>query len=460
MKEINMAEVQTEDMVERLTALLAAGGSGALKTFLESLPREERLLTVTRLDADTSTRLFAALAPDYAADLLKELPEAESERILQALEPATAAHIVDQLSSDRQANLLFSLDEVRTEAILGQMMSGEFKKTRFLMNYPRDTAGGLMMVEYLCYDEDFCVRDVLRDLRENGVRYSDYEVQYAYITREGGTLSGVLKMRDLLFAAEDVRIKSLMIPNPICVKVTDTLDELSRFFDDHGFIGVPVVDEDGRMVGVVRRASVKEAAGKQANRIFLKISGIIGGEELRRMPLRVRSQRRLSFLSINIGLNIIAASVIAFYQDTLQQVIALAIFLPIISDMSGCSGNQAVAVSIRELTLGLIKPKEFFRVFYKEAAVGLVNGSVLGLLLFAVAALWQNNVYLGLVVGVALGLNNLVAVCVGGLLPLFARAIRLDPALVSGPLLTTVTDMCGFFIVLSFASFMLPQLLA
>jgi magnesium transporter len=214
------------------------------------------------------------------------------------------------------------------------------------------------------------------------------------------------------------------------------------------------------MMGVVRRAAVQEAANKRNNQLFLKFAGIVGGEEFRSMPLVTRSSRRLSWLSINIVLNIIAASVIALYQDTLEKAIMLAVFLPIISDMSGCSGNQAVAVSIRELTLGLVRPRELLRVFFKEAAIGLINGGVLGCLLAAAALIWKGNSYLGLVVGGALFANTLVAVCFGGLIPLVLRGMKMDPALASGPILTTVTDMCGFFLVLSFATVMLSRLVS
>ena len=176
------------------------------------------------------------------------------------------------------------------------------------------------------------------------------------------------------------------------------------------------------------------------------------------MPLLQRSRRRLTWLSVNIVLNILAASVIAFYQDTLSSVIALAVFLPIISDMSGCSGNQAVAVSIRELTLGLVKPNELFRVLAKEIGVGIVNGVILGMLLALVAILWKGNPYFGLVVGGALAVNTIVAVCLGGLIPLYLKKMGKDPALASGPILTTVTDMCGFFFALAFATFMMPFL--
>jgi magnesium transporter len=254
------------------------------------------------------------------------------------------------------------------------------------------------------------------------------------------------------------RIDEVMVKEPLSVNVNTPLRDLRDFFIQYNFLGVPVVGDDGSLVGIVRSSTVREETNRRTNQVFLKFAGIVGGEEFRSMPLLKRSSRRLSWLSINIILNIIAASVIALYQDTLEKAIVLAVFLPIISDMSGCSGNQAVAVSIRELTLGLVRPRELIRVLSKESAIGIVNGIVLGVLLGGAALLWKGNPYLGLVVGVSLAANTFVAVSFGGLVPLILRGMRTDPALASGPLLTTITDMCGFFFVLSFASVMLPLL--
>jgi len=161
---------------------------------------------------------------------------------------------------------------------------------------------------------------------------------------------------------------------------------------------------------------------------------------------------------MNIVLNIIAASVIALYQDTLAAVITLAVFLPMVSDMSGCSGNQAVAVSVRELALGQVKPFDVYFVWLKEIGVGAINGVVLGLLIGVVAWLWRGNPYLGVVVGLALTVNTMIAVSIGGSVPLLLKRFRMDPALASGPVLTTITDICGFLLVLGIATAMLPLL--
>ena len=289
-------------------------------------------------------------------------------------------------------------------------------------------------------------------MEENAERYADYNVQYTYVVDGEGRLRGVLPIRRLLLARRSKPLREVMIPDPISVSAQMPLGELRAVFREHPFLGLPVVSGRGVMVGVVEQRDLAEAAMEEADDLYRQSQGIVGGEELRSMPLLTRSRRRLAWLSANIVLNIIAASVIAMHQDTLEAVIALAVFLPIISDMSGCSGNQAVAVSMRELTLGVTRPRDAVRVLFKEAAVGVLNGIALGILIGAVAFLWKGNIALGAVVGSALAMNTLVAVCIGGLVPLLLKAFKTDPALASGPILTTITDMCGFLIVLSLAS--------
>jgi len=334
------------------------------------------------------------------------------------------------MHSDQQADLLAGLDHKDSQAILNGMPPEEAAKAHRLLSYQADVAGGLMIREYLSYDSALCVEEVLDDLRQHRKRYAAYDVQYAYVVDIRNRLVGVLPIRDLLLTSRQVKLQDLMHPAPYCVDANASLDELRQHFNQRPYLGLPVVDADNRLVGVLLRVAVFKASSDEANRTFLKSSGIVGGEELRSMSLWRRSSRRLSWLSVNIVLNIAAASVIAFYQDTLTAVIALAVFLPIISDMSGCSGNQAVAVSIRELTLGLVKPREILRVVLKESSVGS-----------------------------ALAANTLLAVLIGGLVPLVLRGLKLDPALASGPILTTVTDMCGFFFVLSLASILLTRLI-
>ena len=454
-----MEETERREPWQNLEAMVETGDAEGLDEYLHELPPGEPARALSRMDEQHQAEVVGLLPEDNAAALLTELPDAQAVGILEHLAPEQAAAIVSEVESNQQADLLGSLGAEQTEAILDRMVPEEAKDLLRLVQYAPDTAGGLMVTEYLAYGQDLRVEDVLEDLKENAEQYAGYDVQYAYVTSSDAELIGVLRLRDLLLSARHRRVGSIMIGEPVHVRFDIKLDELRHTFDRYPLFGLPVTEEAGRLVGVVRRADVQTAVEDRMNQSFLKFAGIVGGEEFRSMSLPLRSARRLSWLSINIFLNILAASVIAYYQDTLAAVITLAVFLPIISDMSGCSGNQAVAVSMRELVLGLIKPYEVLRVIWKEACVGVVNGVVLGTILGGVAFFWKGNPILGLVVGAALALNTLVAVCLGGAIPLLLRKLRQDPALASGPILTTLTDMCGFFLVLSLARAALPWLL-
>jgi len=443
---------------ERLLELVEAGDSVQLLDFLNSINPMDTALAISRLRPDQQGKLLTMLTPEDAAEVIEDLPEVQAAELIEDLSPGQAAAILEELDSDHVVDLLGELDDEDAREIIDEMAPEDAEEARQLLEYAVDTAGGLMITEYLDYRADQKISDVHADLQANREAYADYDVQYLYVTDDRGSLRGVLRMRDLLFFSHGARLEQVMISQPLQVKVDASLEELRNFFEEHNLFGVPVVDADGRLVGVVLPEAVEEARRKHSVQQFLGFSGIVGGEEFRSMPLLHRSGRRLSWLSLNIVLNIIAASVIALYQDTLAAVIALAVFLPMVSDMSGCSGNQAVAVSMRELSLGLVKPNELARVLTKEAGIGLLNGLVLGLMLGGAAWLWKGNPFLGLVVGGALALNTFVAVSFGGLIPLALKRMKLDPALVSSPLLTTVTDMCGFFFVLSFASLMLERL--
>ncbi|TWU10740.1 magnesium transporter [Allorhodopirellula heiligendammensis] len=444
---------------ERLEELADAGDPEPLSEYLDSLTAGDQALALSRTDEAHHQLVLTTLAVEDAAELLRHLSESQAAELVESLPAEEAAAIVYEMPSDEQADLLGDLDDEQAAAILEAWPRADATAARQLAAYSDDVAGGLLVREILRFNRSTTVADVIETLSENADEFRDYDVQYAYLTDENERLVGVVPMRNLLFARRTEPVADIMISDPLSLLDSTPLDDLIEFFDTHHFLGVPIVDTEGRLLGVVHRNAVDYEATRAAENDFLKSQGIIGGEELRTMPLMQRARRRLSWLSINIVLNVGAAGVIAIYQDTLAQVIALAVFLPIISDMSGCSGNQAVAVSMRELSLGLVRPTEMMRVWMKEAAVGLVNGAALGLLVAIVAIIWDGNPYLGLVVGVSLFFNTLIAVSIGGTVPLLLKRLGFDPAVASGPLLTTVTDMCGFFLVLGLATLMLDRLI-
>ncbi|KYG80190.1 magnesium transporter [Roseivirga ehrenbergii] len=442
---------------EQLAELIASSDQEGIHDYMDENKSEDIIHAFSHLNRAEQNDLLGLMSAEDGASLLERIPQSQAVQLIEDVETETAASILNQLYSDEQVDIISELDDDDAHAILEEMYPKEAENIRRLIHYDSDCAGGVMITEYLAFECTETVGEITTKLRDNSEEYEDYNVQYIYVV-DDGVFVGVLQMRDLLLSKASVPLSKIVIKNALTVKDTDHLTELISFFDKYDFYGVPVVNDANILLGIVMRKHVREAENDRFNTELLETQGIVGGEELRTMPVMLRSRRRLSWLSVNILLNIIAASVIAFYQDTLQEVIALAVFLPVISDMSGCSGNQAVAVSLRELSLGVVKPYELMRVLWQEVKVGLINGVVLGALIGLAAFFWQGNAYLGLVVGGALAINTVVAVAIGGTIPLFLKKMKVDPALASGPILTTVTDMLGFFLALTFAGLALAHL--
>lgn len=451
---MNASEVKKS--TERMSELIWERDGILLGEYIESLPSADLALVLSRLDSSDGTELLSILDPVAAANLLPNFTEPSPAARLAQLAPEAAAAILHELPSNIETDYVAAMKPNAAERILELMPKREMNDIQALARYAPDVAGGLMATEILSYNETDTVEHVVEDLRKNQETYSGYNIQYIYVTGADRRLAGVMRIRDLLLSRPETALSQLVGAGTITVEDETPLEELRDIFDRHGYLGLPVVKNES-LVGVVRRAAVEEALAQKTARQFRLVQGIIGGEEVRTLPVRIRAGRRLAFLSANIVLNIVAASVIVYFEETLASLIALAAFLPIISDMSGCSGNQAVAVSMRELSLGLVRPREVLRVLVKEIQVGLANGAALGVLLGLVAWLWRGSPTLGLVVGAALALNTVVAVSIGGAVPLVLKRVGIDPALASGPILTTVTDICGFFFALGLAAFALAK---
>ncbi len=452
----NVPEADDIEIHERLQQFLAVDDAEGLAAALEPLALSEALREILHLNPDERDRVLSLVPAELAAELIEEAPNELAVELVERLEVEKAAEIIDELDSDVQADVIGELDDEDAEAILAEMDAEDAADVRRLVEYDDDTAGGLMVAEAFTFRETETVGAVLRRLASEEEDFERYRGQHPYIVDADFRPIGVVSLRNLLTAKRGSKLTEIMA-TPIVVPVSTHLDELRDLFDEHPFLGMPIVEADGRLVGVLSRSAVDTAALERAESESMKRQGVVG-DELRSMPLAIRSRRRLAWLSANIVLNIIAASVISAYEETLAAVIAIAVFLPMVSDMSGCSGNQAVAVTMRELSLGLVRPIDAFWVWSKEVSIGLINGAVLGLLIGLVAWFWKGNPYLGLVIGLALGLNTVLAVSIGGVVPLLLKRFGQDPAAASGPLLTTVTDMAGFFLVLSLATAFMPLL--
>ncbi len=439
----------------RIKDLLRTGNSGIeLESLLDSMNPGDLLNAVFHLTADEQRALLSIISAERAAELIEEMPGSHAADLIESMPAAKVAPIVEEMASDLRVDVLAEMAKEDSDAILDQLEEDDALEIRELSAFSPDVAGGLMMTEFMSYPMSATVREVLEDLTSKEGDYGFLTVHYIYVVVRKQKLKGVIRIRDLVFSDLNIRIGTIAKP-ALTVTTNADLQALEEFFDEHDIAAVPVVDDRYNLRGIVRRRAVLEALTEKVESDSLKAAGIMGGDELRSMPVWIRSRRRLAWLSMNIVLNIMAASVIAMYEDTLTAVIALAVFLPIVSDMSGCSGNQAVAVSMRELTLGAAVPRDVFRVLRKEMVVGAINGLALGILLGLAAWLWKGDLLLSLVVATALSINTVVAVSIGGAVPLVLKQLKVDPAVASGPLLTTITDMCGFMLVLGLASVVL-----
>jgi magnesium transporter len=446
-----------EDLENQLLEAIESADKQQINELVDAISSNEALRQVSMMEPEDRDGFISLLEPETVAELIEEAPQELALTIIQDLDSTVAARIMEELHSDTQADIVSELKPADSEAILSAMAAENAESVRMLAQYEPDTAGGLMEVEAFTFGVDETVGAVLKRLTEGDESFERYRGQHPYIVDDSGRLLGVVSLRDMLRNRRSQPLAEIL-HEPISVSPATSQRELAEIFHDNPFLGIPVVDTGGILLGVVSRQELAEAELERAeheSRARQQVS-----DELRSMPTLQRSRRRLAWLSSNIVLNIIAASVISLYEETLAAVIAIAVFLPMVSDMSGCSGNQAVGVSMRELSLGLRRPADLFYVLRKELGVGVLNGIALGILIGIVAWVWKDNAVLGLVIGMALALNTVIAVSIGGTVPLALKHLGIDPAVAAGPLLTTVTDMAGFFLVLSLASLFMPLLIA
>ncbi len=443
---------------EELSHLVGTGDAERVVAFVRLLPPEDTPYTIHHLGEADRTKFFELLAQadvDLAADLLEHFDDAHAADMVSELQPETAAVVVDAMDSDEQADVLAELDDDDAHAILEAMQPEEAEDLRQRLTYEEDTAGGLMITEYLAYPQRDTVEMVVEDLRENADRYNEYEVRYLYTIDEEDRLTGVVPMRQMVMSHRGTPLASLRINTPVTATVDQHVDDLEDLFDRVDYSAVPVLDPDGRLVGLVQRAAVQEHRGEMAEEDLAKVGGIIGGEELRTMPTPNRALRRLAFLLPILALTMVSASVIVLFENIIAAAPNLAKFLPVVAGVCGASGGQAVAVSMREISLGLIKVSDIRWVVIKELGVAVMLGAAIGVVLFFTGWIWDGQIQMGLVVGLAAPAVMLVATALGGAVPIALRGLGLDPAMLSVPLALTVIDLLSFLGVLALAALLL-----
>jgi magnesium transporter len=382
-------------------------------------------------------------------EVLLWLPREQSGAILASIDPNRVAGVIASLPSDERADLLAAIDASPRAAIQELLPAGAQRDAARLLAYAPDTAGGLMETEFVAYPASASVSDAIRDLRSNQKRYSGIGVQYVYLLDQNNRLYGVAPLRDLMLAAEESPLSSLVAKTPATVRDTASLHDVAATFDEYPFLALPVVDETGVMLGVISRADATEGEQEEAEDDYRLSQGIVGGEELRSMPVGIRLRRRSAWLGVNLLLCLGGAAIVAIHKDTIAKAIVVAAVLPVISATSGNAAMQAAAVTIRELTLGIIDPAAWRRVLVHELLLASLMALPLGCAVALLSHFWGASWTVGAAVGIAMALNAFIAIGIGATCPLLLRRLSVDPALASGPISTTLADVTGFALTLT-----------
>jgi len=417
---------------------------------IESLQPADQADLVEELSDVDQVALLSQLAPADSADVLEEMEDEDAAALAERLSVVDLATILDEMEADEAADVLGDLSPARVAETLREMEEPEGVIP--LLQYPDDTAGGLMTPAVITLRRHWRAQDALQELRLAGPEADS--AYYLFVTDENNVLLGVVGLRDLVVALPETTVEAMMDPNVISVSVTADQEFCARTLSRYGFLALPVVDEIGRLVGVITADDLIEVAENEATEDMYRMVGITG-EERALGPLSASVVKRLPWLAINMVTLFIAITVVDAFEVVIAGMVALATFLPLVSGEGGNAGSQTTTVIVRGIALGEVDTRSGLRALGKELVAGLINGALIGLGTGLAIYLWKGEWVIASAVAVAMVLNFLVAALAGVLVPLGLKAIKVDPALASAAFVTGVTDTLGFLFFLGIASLLM-----
>jgi magnesium transporter len=403
-----------------------------------------------RLSLEKAREVILSLTRRKAAAALVDVEEEQALELIETLTYEQLIGLLVELPHNEAADLLGFLPPERQRVVLDKLPAEHATDIRQLLHYSEDSAGGIMTDRFIALRGDQTVQQCMEMLRARGGQERE-DVSYLYVTDHARRLLGVVPIRELVFARPDKRIAEIMKSDVASVRVDDDQEEIARRFEHYHFLGLPVVDRLGRLVGVVKATDALEIAREEATEDMQLMVGL-SGEERALTPWPRSVKRRLPWLYVNLLTAFGAAAVVGLFESTIAQWTLLAVFMPIVAGMGGNTGAQTLTVIIRDMALGEIAPGDGRRALAKEVCVGLVNGLAIGAAVGLLGFLWKGSVLLGVVVACAMTLNMATAALAGVIIPFGLRAMKIDPALASSIFVTTVTDVAGFFFFLGLAA--------
>ena len=399
-------------------------------------------LLVQRLTARELGAALAYLEPHYREDLLVGL---DPDRIASVLE-----HVADDIATD----IVQELPEEIGQEVLDIVPEPQQHAIGALMEHDEESAGGRMTGQLIAILPDRLAGEAIEDLRS--IQPDATQPFYVYIRDDEGRLGGVVNLRSLLLAPPEMPITDLAITDVVSVGASTDQEEAARLLKRYKLLSLPVVDDDRHLLGALTADDLIDVLEDEATEDMFRQVGVHEDEDLRSVRRSIRF--RLPWLMVNLLTVLVAAVVVAAFEDTVAHVALLAAFLPVVAGQGGNAGIQTLTVVVRSLAVGRLAGRNLWRVALHEVATGLVNGVVIGAAVGAVAWVWQGNTTLGLVVGVALAVNMLVGVIAGVLIPMGLQRFRQDPALFAGIWLTTATDVLGFLVFLTLATLLVDAI--
>ncbi|MBL7714152.1 MAG: magnesium transporter [Bdellovibrionales bacterium] len=416
-----------------------------------SLTHTERKSAFLQLSRTAAEELFLNLKANGQAELLEEVPLLEKRSWMRLLAPDDAADLIQELPLDERENALGLLDHQTRREVAA------------LLHYAEDAAGGLMNSRFARLRPDIDVDEAIKYLRAQAKSQVE-TIYYAYVIDSDQKLLGVVSFRDLFSAASDKKVRDIMQPD--IVRIPDDMDqeEVSKLFSKHDLICIPVVDKDGHIKGIVTSDDILNVVQEEATEDIQKLGGLEALEDpyLKTSFWRM-VQKRAGWLSVLFVGEMFTASAMGYYEKELEKAVVLALFIPMIISSGGNSGSQASSLMIRALSLGEVRGRDWFRVFRREVASGVVLGGLLGLIGFFRVFFWPNReklygahfVHIGYAVAFSLIGVVLWGTIAGSMLPFLLRRVGFDPASASAPLVATLVDVTGLVIYFSVASLLL-----
>ncbi len=427
-----------------------------LKEIIDGLYPTEFTELTDYLSLEQTIEIFKLLKDDEKiAELLSELSPELQASIMDALGKEKASNILEEMDTDDAADFLGEIAPQESRELLDLMPKEEAEEIEELLKYEENTAGSIMNNEFVALPEDLIAEEAINKIRELSPKAE--MIYYVYIVDKREKLIGVISLRDLITANPKAKISEFMEEDVVSVLDTEDQETAARIIADYDFLAIPVIDRKGTLLGIITVDDIIDVLQEEVTEDIHKMVGsseVYEDKLIKASPL-TRAKARLPWLFVCMAGEILSGSVIKFHSDTLQTVVALAFFIPLIMAMGGNVGAQSSTITVRGLATGQLKIDELWHNIWTETKVGSLIGVIVGIIIALVALIWQDNYILGLVIGLSLCITMIAAATIGTLLPLIFTKIKMDPAIAAGPFITTTVDVGSLLIYFSLGTFLL-----